>query len=78
MARRRIVTANLARGIIGETPAHLMGALLLSRVQAAGMARASLSEEQRHPFHLIVDEAQVFGTDVIGQLLSKPENMGFR
>ena len=57
MQRRRIVIANLARGIIGETSSNLMGALLLARVQAAGMARASLPHEARHPFHIIIDES---------------------
>ena len=50
MARQRVVIANLARGIIGETPSNLMGALLLARVQAAGMARASLPPEARSRF----------------------------
>ena len=48
MARQRMVIANLARGIIGETPSNLMGALLLARVQAAGMARASLAAGEAH------------------------------
>ena len=67
MAKQRVVIANLARGIIGETPSNLMGALLLARVQAAGMARASLPPEARTPFHIIIDEVQLFGTEVIAQ-----------
>ncbi len=67
MAKRRVVIANLARGIIGETPSNLMGALLLARVQAAGMARASLPQEARTPFHIVIDEVQLFGTEVIAQ-----------
>ena len=35
MDRGRIVICNLAKGVIGETPAYLMGALILARVQAA-------------------------------------------
>ena len=73
MQRRRIVIANLARGIIGETPSNLMGALLLARVQAAGMARASLPQEARIPFHIVIDEVQLFGTDVIAQILGGPK-----
>jgi DNA helicase HerA-like ATPase len=76
LARGRIVIANLARGIIGETPAHLMGALLLARVQAAGMARASMPEHERRPFHFIIDEAQAFGTEVVAQLLSEARKYG--
>jgi hypothetical protein len=76
MANRRIVIANLARGIIGETPSNLMGALLLARVQAAGMARASLPHEARHPFHIVIDEVQLFGTEVIAQILSEARKYG--
>lgn len=76
MARSRIVITNLARGIIGETASHLMGALLLARVQAAGMARALLPQEERRPFHIIIDEAQAFGTEVVAQLLSEARKYG--
>ena len=76
MARQRVVIANLARGIIGETPSNLMGALLLARVQAAGMARASLPPEARTPFHIIIDEVQLFGTEVIAQILSEARKYG--
>ena len=68
--------ANLARGIIGETPSNLMGALLLARVQAAGMARASLPHEARTPFHIVIDEVQLFGTEVIAQILSEARKYG--
>ena len=50
MAKKRVVIADLARGIIGETPSNLMGALLLARVQAAGMARASLPQRRERLF----------------------------
>lgn len=75
-ACRRVVIANLSRGLIGETPSNLMGALLLARVQAAGMARASLPQEARHPFHIVIDEVQLFGTDVIAQILSEARKYG--
>jgi hypothetical protein len=71
MAKQRVVIANLARGMIGETPSNLMGALLLARVQAAGMARAALPLDARPPFHIIIDEVQLFGTEVIKQILSE-------
>ncbi len=76
MERQRVVIANLARGIIGETPSNLMGALLLARVQAVGMARASLPEERRTSFHIVIDEVQLFGTEVITQILSEARKYG--
>lgn len=76
LARGRIIIVNLAKGLIGETAAHLMGALLIARVQAAAMARASLRASERRPFHLLVDEAQNFGTDAIAALLSEGRKYG--
>jgi hypothetical protein len=76
MEKQRVVIANLARGIIGETPSNLMGALLLARVQAAGMARATLPPEARTPFHIVIDEVQLFGTEVIAQILSEARKYG--
>ena len=76
LARGRIVIVKLAKGLIGETAAHLMGALLIARVQAAAMARASLPPSERRPFHLLIDEAQNFGTEAIGALLSEGRKYG--
>ena len=74
MERRRVVLLNCAKGIIGETPAFLIGAL--ARVQAAGMARARLKPEERPPFHVIIDEAQNFGPGVIASLLTEARKFG--
>jgi type IV secretion system coupling TraD/TrwB family protein len=76
MARRHIVIANLAKGVIGETEAHLLGALMIARVQAAGLARLHLPDEQRPDFHMILDEAHDFGTGAIPSLLSQARHYG--
>jgi hypothetical protein len=69
MRNGRIVVANLAKGSIGETPAYLMGALLLARAQAAAMGR--VREMDLRPFHILIDEAQNFGTGIVTSLLSE-------
>ena len=51
MERGRIVVVNLAKSQIGETAAHLVGALLIARVLAK--LRTGLGQD----FHLHVDEA---------------------
>jgi hypothetical protein len=56
MQGRRIILCNLARGVLGETGAALMGALLLARVRTAAMSRARFAPEERAPFHVIADE----------------------
>ncbi len=58
MQGRRIILVNLAKGVLGETGASLMGALLLARVRTAAMERARLRPEERVDFHVLLDEAQ--------------------
>jgi Helicase HerA, central domain len=60
MRHGRIVIANLSKGAIGETPAELLGGLLLARALAALMGRRR--DKALRPFHIIVDEAAVFKT----------------
>jgi RecA/RadA recombinase len=76
LAHGRIVIANLAKGLIGESHAHLLGALLLARVQAAAMARARVAAEARRDFHVVIDEAHNFGTQTIAALLSEGRKYG--
>jgi energy-coupling factor transporter ATP-binding protein EcfA2 len=65
----RIVIAKLAKGSVGDKPAFLMGSLLLARAQAAIMARER-DPADRRPFHIVIDEAQNFGSGVITTLLT--------
>jgi hypothetical protein len=72
MQKPRVIIANLAKGKIGESAAHLMGALLISRVQNAAMARGSGLPD----WHLIIDEAQNFPTEALSSLLSEARKFG--
>jgi hypothetical protein len=65
----RIVIAKLAKGAVGDKPAFLMGSLLLARALAAIMARERDAQDRR-PFHIVIDEAQNFGSGVITTLLT--------
>jgi len=71
MQHGRIIVANLASGVVGETAARLLGALLIAQVRSAAMARARLPEETRRPFHVILDEAQAYGSLAVVNLLSE-------
>lgn len=73
LCRSRIIIANLGKGLVGDSAAWLFGALLLARVQAAAMVRAG---SPRRDFHVIVDEAQNFGTHTIATLLSEARKFG--
>jgi hypothetical protein len=61
---------------MGETPAYLMGSLILARVLAAGMARAKIERAKRTPFHLFVDEAQYMAGNVIRPLITGGRKFG--
>lgn len=71
MNNRRILIANLAKGIIGEQAANLLGSLLVSHMQLVAMERASLPPEQRVPFFVHVDEFQTFSSEAFASLLSE-------
>ena len=71
MQHGRIVIANLASGIVGETAARLFGALLIAQLRSAAMARARLPIDERRPFHVLLDEAQAYGSLAVVNLLSE-------
>ena len=71
MRHGRIIVANLASGVVGETAARLFGALLIAQVRAAAMASARAPAEERRPFHVLLDEAQAYGSLSVVNLLSE-------
>ncbi len=76
MDGRAIVLANLSKGKIGELNAHMLGLILVSRLQAAVLRRANQSIAHRTPFYLYVDEFQNFSTDTFISLLSESRKYG--
>jgi hypothetical protein len=71
MDHRRILIANLSKGLLGEDKANLLGALLVSQFQSAAMARADVPEAQRRDFYLYIDEFHNFATDAFATILSE-------
>jgi GTPase SAR1 family protein len=76
MGRGQIVLVNLAKGLIGDEPANLLGSLLIAHIKTTALARAALPPEARRDFHLIVDEFQSFGTTVFADILSEARKYG--
>ncbi len=76
MNGRAIVLANLSKGKIGEMNAHMLGLILISRLQAAVLGRAKDPPQSRTPFYLYVDEFQNFSTDTFISLLSESRKYG--
>lgn len=71
MDGQKILIANLSKGRIGEDTSHLLGGLLVTKLQLAAMSRVDISEEQRHDFFLYIDEFQNFATDSFTNILSE-------
>jgi hypothetical protein len=71
MDQRRILIANLSKGLLGEDKANLLGAVLVSQFQTAAMGRANIPEHDRVDFHLYVDEFHNFATDSFSSILAE-------
>jgi hypothetical protein len=67
---RKIVLAKLAQGAIGEENAHLLGALLLAKLQQVALSRQGVDAAEREPFYVYLDEFQNFATPTTATLLS--------
>ncbi len=71
MDRGKIFIANLSKGKIGEDNSALLGAMIITRLQLAAMARVDTDETKRKDFFLYVDEFQNFATDSFASILSE-------
>src|SRR3989338_10779656 len=76
MNSKSIVLANLSKGKIGEMNAHMLGLILISRLQVAVLKRANQASSSRTPFYLYVDEFQNYATDTFASLLSESRKYG--
>lgn len=72
----RVLISNLSKGALGEGPAHLLGALLVTAIAQAALSRRDLAEEDRRPFHLYADEFQSFATSGFALILSEARKYG--
>ena len=66
-----IVICNLAKGGLGESTAHLLGALLTTAIAQAALSRADTPAAERRTFHLYADEFQSFATESFALILSE-------
>ena len=62
MDEKKILLVNLAKGHIGEDPAHMLGALFISSISAAAYSRVDTEESKRVPFMVYMDEFHNFTT----------------
>lgn len=71
-----IVICNLSKGRLGESIAHLMGALLTTAFSQAALSRADVESNRRPVFHLYADEFQSFATESFALILSEARKYG--
>jgi hypothetical protein len=76
MDEQRIIICNLAKGRIGEDKANLLGSMLVTGVQLAAMARASVPEHERIDFVCYLDEFHNFATTSFASILSEGRKYG--
>lgn len=71
MNSKKIIFVKLAKGLIGDINANLLGMIFVNKIQVAAMRRASIPKNERQPFFLYVDEFQNFVTDAFESILSE-------
>jgi hypothetical protein len=72
----RLILVNLAKGTVGEAEAALMGALITSQIFGALMARCKRPASERRRVRIFADEAQIYATDILAQLLAEGRKTG--
>ncbi|MEK7094003.1 MAG: type IV secretion system DNA-binding domain-containing protein [Patescibacteria group bacterium] len=76
MRQKKIILINVAKGKLGEENSSFFGAMFITKIKQAGMARASLPEKDRHDFYLYVDEFQNLVTETFENILSEARKYG--
>jgi len=67
----KILICNFSKGRLGEDTSALFGTAILAKLQVAANRRDRLTQAQRTPFYLYVDEFQNFATMPFVQMLSE-------
>lgn len=71
LASKKILICNFSKGMLGEDTSTLFGTTVLAKLQTAALRRARITEYERTPFYLYVDEFQNFATMSFVQMLSE-------
>lgn len=67
---KKIFLAKLAKGLIGEENAYLLGTLIVAKLHQVAMARQAKKLSERKNFYLYIDEFQNFITPSMASILS--------
>jgi len=67
----KILVANLAKGVIGDEPAKMIGGLIVAAIQQEALSRAARPASERRDFFLYVDEFQNFAVPSFATILAE-------
>ncbi len=71
MDNKKILLMKISKGLLGEENSGLIGAMIITKIYQAAMARADMHQEDRQDFYFYVDEFQNFATDTFEEILSE-------
>ncbi|HKL43714.1 MAG TPA: TraM recognition domain-containing protein [Candidatus Absconditabacterales bacterium] len=71
MQEGKIVMCKLAKGLTGEINSQLIGRMVAMQIKLAALKRASITEDQRKPYFLYVDEFQNYVSESFESILSE-------
>jgi hypothetical protein len=74
MNGEKILIANFAIGKLGEENSALLGAMFITKLWQAAVARSNIAEHERKDTYLYVDEFQNFATSAFANIFSEERN----
>lgn len=67
----KVLAVNLPKSLLGPQVSHLLGALLVARINQAAISRADIPESERSQYHLHVDEFQNLASPSFKEVLAE-------
>jgi len=76
LSTQKILICNFSKGQIGEDAAAILGSIIVTAIQGAAFARASVEPDKRIPFYLYIDEVHSFVTLSFADILAEARKYG--
>jgi type IV secretory pathway TraG/TraD family ATPase VirD4 len=71
MDEGKVLLVDMSKGKIGEDASNLLGAMLLTQIELAALARANIEEAERRDFYVYIDEFYNFTTASFANILAE-------
>ena len=71
-----VLLIRMPKGLLGDFDTRLLGMLIVGKIFAVALGRATLHPHKRLPFHLYIDEFQNFVTPSMARLFSEARKFG--